>query len=72
MRKLRPTTLLMTLLAGSLLISGCAQPLATQMPKAPVKPTLSDVKSVGGLVCFPSRDASALGLYILSLERGYR
>jgi hypothetical protein len=55
-----------------LIISGCNQRLPEVMPRIPVKPTLNEVRSVDGMVCFPRRDATKLGLYILDLERGYQ
>lgn len=72
MHKLRLTALTMTLLTGIVITSGCVP--VTQAPPVlkPVKPTLSEVRSIDGMVCFPNRDASALGLYILGLERGYQ
>jgi hypothetical protein len=60
--------LVMTLLIGSLIISGCA----TELPRLPAKPTLTAVYEVDDKVCFSKPDATQLGLYILSLERGYK
>jgi hypothetical protein len=37
----------------------------------PTKPTLTAVYEVDDKVCFSKPDATKLGLYILSLERGY-
>lgn len=54
--------LLATLLAGSMVISGC---------KAPAKPVLTAYPK-DEMVCFSNKDASQLGLYILSLESGYK
>lgn len=54
--------LLLTLLAGSMVISGC---------KAPVKPTVK-AEVIQGKVCFSQTDATKLGVYILSLEGGYK
>lgn len=72
MHRPKLTALTMTLLAGSLIISGCkALPMETA-PLKPVKPTLSEVRAIDGMVCFPDRDATKLGLYILALERGYQ
>lgn len=55
--------LLMTLLIGSMTISGCKM--------APQKPTII-AHDKENQVCFDKRDASKLGLYILSLEGGYK
>lgn len=68
MHKCKQIVLAMTLLVGSLTISGCA----TESQKiAPVKPTLESVKLIDNNVCFSKQDATKLGLYILELERGY-
>jgi hypothetical protein len=37
----------------------------------PLRPTLTAVYEVDDKVCFSKPDATKLGLYILSLERGY-
>lgn len=37
----------------------------------PLRPTLTEVYEVDDKVCFSKPDATKLGLYILSLERGY-
>lgn len=68
MRKLKLTKLVMTLLIGSVIISGCA---SNKMLK-PVKPTLTTVTEVDGKMCMSLQDASALGIYIIELERGYQ
>lgn len=56
------------LLIGSLITSGCG----TALPERPTKPTLTAVYDVDDKVCFSKPDATQLGLYILSLERGYK
>lgn len=59
------------LLIGSLITSGC-QTASPEAPKIkPLKPTLTAVYEVDDKVCFSKPDATKLGLYILSLERGY-
>lgn len=63
--------LVMTLLIGSLTISGCQQALPEKKGVKPLKPTLTVVYEVDDKVCFSKPDATKLGLYILSLERGY-
>ena len=72
MHRPKLTTLTVTLLAGSLIISGCNSIPTNPQPLKPVKPTLSEVRAIDGMVCFPDRDATKLGLYILGLERGYQ
>lgn len=59
------------LLIGSLTISGCQQALPENPKVRPLKPTLTAVYEVDDKVCFSKPDATQLGLYILSLERGY-
>lgn len=59
------------LLIGSLIISGCQQALPEKKGAKPLKPTLTAVYEVDDRVCFSNLDATQLGLYILSLERGY-
>ena len=68
MRKRKLTKLVMTLLIGSVIISGCA---SNKMLK-PVKPTLTTVTEVDGRMCMSLQDATLLGLYIIGLERGYK
>lgn len=63
--------LAMILLVGSLIISGCQQALPEKKGVKPLKPTLTAVYEVDDKVCFSKPDATQLGLYILSLERGY-
>ncbi|QZI79613.1 hypothetical protein G3A1_047 [Escherichia phage vB_EcoP-G3A1] len=63
--------LAMTLLVGSLITSGCQQALPEKKGVKPLKPTLTAVYEVDDKVCFSKPDATQLGLYILSLERGY-
>lgn len=60
-----------TLLIGSLIISGCQTALSENPKVKPLKPTLTAVYEVDDKVCFSKPDATKLGLYILSLERGY-
>lgn len=59
------------LLIGSLTTSGCQTALPESPKVKPLKPTLTAVYEVDDKVCFSKPDASKLGLYILSLERGY-
>ena len=59
------------LLIGSLTTSGCQQVLPEKRGVKPLKPTLTEVYEVDDKVCFSKPDATQLGLYILSLERGY-
>ena len=61
----------MTLLIGSLTISGCGTALPETQKVRPTKPTLTAVYDRDDRVCFSKPDATQLGLYILSLERGY-
>lgn len=63
--------LVTTLLIGSLTISGCQQVLPEKAMVKPLRPTLTEVYEVDDKVCFSEPDATKLGLYILSLERGY-
>ncbi|WQZ01190.1 o-spanin [Proteus phage Premi] len=70
MHKLKLTLLMIILLVGSLLTSGC-QSLETQSKPMPVKPRISNVYEIDNKVCFDKPDATKLGLYILELERGY-
>ena len=65
-------TLATILLIGSLITSGCSQVSPNQSKVMPTKPTLTAVYEVGDKVCFSKPDATQLGLYILSLERGYK
>lgn len=60
-----------TLLVGSLITSGCHQALPEKAMVKPLSPTLTAVYGVDDEVCFSKPDATQLGLYILSLERGY-
>ena len=60
-----------TLLIGSLNTSGCQTALPESQKVKPLKPTLTAVYEVDDKVCFSKPDATQLGLYILSLERGY-
>ena len=60
------------LLIGSLITSGCSQVSPSQSKVIPTKPTLTAVYEVDDKVCFSKPDATQLGLYILSLERGYK
>lgn len=60
-----------TLLIGSLITSGCQTELPENPKVKPLKPTLTVVYEVDDKVCFSKPDATKLGLYILSLERGY-
>lgn len=59
------------LLIGSLITSGCSQVSPRQNKVMPTKPTLTAVYESDDKVCFSKPDAAQLGLYILSLERGY-
>lgn len=68
MKRIRLATIL---LIGSLTISGCQQALPEKRVVKPLKPTLTAVYEVDDKVCFSKPDATQLGLYILSLERGY-
>ncbi|AUE22279.1 TPA: hypothetical protein RU419_004240 [Escherichia coli] len=63
--------LVTTLLIGSLTTSGCQQALPEKAMVKPLRPTLTEVYEVDDKVCFSKPDATKLGLYILSLERGY-
>lgn len=63
--------LVTTLLIGSLTISGCQQVLPEKAMVKPLRPTLTEVYEADDKVCFSKPDATKLGLYILSLERGY-
>lgn len=49
-------------------LMGC-QTLSQQKTPLPTKPTLRAVTQPNGDVCFAKPDASALGTYILELER---
>lgn len=60
-----------TLLVGLLITSGCQQALPEEATVKPLRPTLTAVYEVDDKVCFSKPDATKLGLYILSLERGY-
>lgn len=51
----------------TLTLMGC-QALSQKTP-LPTKPTLRAVTQPNGDVCFAKQDASALGTYILELER---
>lgn len=59
------------LLIGLLTTSGCQQALSEKAMVKPLRPTLTKVYEVDDKVCFSEPDATKLGLYILSLERGY-
>lgn len=72
MRRLKQTMLATILLIGSLIISGCQTALPTETQVRPTKPTLTAVYEHDDKVCFSKPDATKLGLYILSLERGYK
>lgn len=63
--------LAMTLLIGSLTTSGCQQALPEKAMVKPLRPTLTEVYEADDKVCFSKLDATKLGLYIISLERGY-
>lgn len=63
--------LVMTLLVGSLITSGCQKVSPEIQQVKPLRPTLTAVYEVDDKVCFSKPDATQLGLYILSLERGY-
>lgn len=63
--------LAMTLLVGSLITSGCQTASQEKAKVKPLRPTLTAVYEVDDKVCFSKPDATQLGLYILSLERGY-
>lgn len=64
--------LVIILLIGSLSTSGCQTALPEIQKVKPLKPTLTAVYEVDDKVCFSKPDATQLGLYILSLERGYK
>lgn len=59
------------LLIGSLTTSGCQTALPENPKVQPLKPTLTAIYEIDDKVCFSKPDATKLGLYILSLERGY-
>lgn len=64
--------LVIILLIGSLITSGCQTELPEIQKVKPLKPTLTAVYEVDDKVCFSKPDATQLGLYILSLELGYK
>lgn len=57
------------LVIGSMIILAGCQSLATERPKLPTKPTLHATTKADGSVCFSKEDATALGTYIIELER---
>ena len=69
MHRLKRTGLAMTLLIGSVIISGCNQISQPRSKPKPVRPTLEKVVEQNDMVCFGKQDATKLGLYILELER---
>ncbi len=57
------------LVIGSMItLVGC-QSLATERLKLPTKPTLQATTKADGSVCFSKEDATAIGTYIIELER---
>lgn len=57
------------LVIGSMItLVGC-QSLQMEKPKLPTKPTIRATTQPDGSVCFSKSDATALGTYIIELER---